>query len=84
MTTAVKPEDDKLLKTKELAERWQVTERTLTNMRNQGRGPEAIPMMGSWRYRLSDVVAYEDAQKAKGTTGRPNNLAGDKGDASPA
>lgn len=53
--------DDRLLSQKELAARWNVTPRTLQNWHKIGKGPKRVKI-GRTGYRLSDVVAYEDAQ----------------------
>jgi predicted site-specific integrase-resolvase len=43
----------------ELAERWQVSERTLNRWRDLGTGPAWLKLNGRIRYRLEDVDAFE-------------------------
>lgn len=48
----------------EVASRYQVTERTLEKWRAAGVGPDWIPLgRNTIRYRLSDVLAYEEARR---------------------
>lgn len=61
----VTPETDRLLMQDELAERWQVTTRTLQIWRKAGTGPRFIKM-GTPRYALSEVVKYEQANMRDG------------------
>jgi predicted site-specific integrase-resolvase len=42
-----------------LADRWQLSCRTLQRWRAEGFGPAWIWIGGSVRYRINDVVAYE-------------------------
>lgn len=58
---------------KQLAERWQVSRRTLERWRAGENGPLWIVLCGSIRYRLIDVQEFED-----------RNLAGSRVDAAPA
>ena len=46
----------------ELAERWQVNERTLDRWREAGTGPAWMKLNGSIRYRAEDVDAFERAR----------------------
>ena len=43
----------------ELAERWQVSERTLDRWRANGKGPAWMKLNGRVRYRVEDVLAFE-------------------------
>jgi len=51
------------LTTAQLAERWQMDEKTLSNWRQQGRGPKYIKLgegrTANVRYRLEDIEAFE-------------------------
>lgn len=60
----------KHLTTAELAERWEMSEATLRNWRWQGRGPTSIKFDRSVRYRLRDVIDYEEARESSSTTQR--------------
>lgn len=51
--------DGKLLKTTDLAERWQVSEETLRKWRKENQGPVFVKFNGTIRYRIEDVVEYE-------------------------
>lgn len=57
-----------LITPKALAERLGVTVETLKNWRNEGRGPNYVKFSpgsrGHVRYRLSDVIAWEDSLPA--------------------
>lgn len=61
----VTPENDRLLTQDELATRWQVSVRHLQLMRKAKKGPKHV-VMGSVRYPLSEVVAYEQSQLKDG------------------
>lgn len=60
-----------LLTTKELVERWKnkVSEGTIENWRNNGKGPKFIRLNSGKRspiiYRLSDIEEYERKQTVK-------------------
>jgi len=47
------------LTTRSLAERWDISMRSLERWRSEGYGPAWIVIGGSVRYRLCDVEAYE-------------------------
>ena len=49
-----------MLKPRDLADRWQVPQRTLGQWRYQGSGPAYIKIGGAVRYRVADVEAYEN------------------------
>ena len=44
----------------ELSARWGLKAGTLSNWRCQGRGPTFIKIGGSVRYKIADILAYED------------------------
>ena len=50
---------EELLTQKQLARRWALSERTLERWRCTGEGPTYIKLGGLVRYRLVDVLAYE-------------------------
>ncbi len=52
-----------------LAERWQVSPRTLEQWRWQGRGPCFLKIGGRVVYRLSDVEEFEALNLHTNTTG---------------
>lgn len=59
---------DILLTQKELAERWGISERWIEKLREKGTGPAFVPLHPERdhkpiRYRLADVLAYEEARK---------------------
>jgi cytochrome b len=53
---------------RKLAEHWQVAESTLERWRSEGIGPIFLKLHGSVRYRLSDVVAFEEGCLRKSTS----------------
>ena len=63
----VDPDDPWLLiRERELAERWKVSKRTLQRWRSEGSGPPNILIRGSVRYRMADVVAFEERMRRGG------------------
>jgi predicted site-specific integrase-resolvase len=46
----------------ELAERWQVSERTLDRWRAEGKGPAWLKLTGRVLYRMADVLDFERAR----------------------
>jgi hypothetical protein len=64
---------EKHLTPQDLAERWSVPASALARMRCEGNGPVFVKFGASRsariRYRLSDVLAWEDAS-ARSNTGR--------------
>jgi hypothetical protein len=44
----------------QLADRWQVAEATLERWRSEGIGPIYLKIMGCVRYRLTDILAFEE------------------------
>ena len=53
-----------LLTCAELAERWCCSPGWLANMRCAGQGPPFLKLGSNVRYRLQDVVAYEDSSRS--------------------
>lgn len=47
----------------ELAQRWNISIKTLQRWRSESRGPRYYKLSKAVRYALEDVVAYEDAQR---------------------
>jgi predicted DNA-binding transcriptional regulator AlpA len=62
-----KPSSETWLTRPELADRWKMPPATLDQWGSQGRGPKYARFGRHVRYRLSDVIAWEDEQ-FKGTT----------------
>ncbi len=52
-----------------LADRWQVSPRTLEQWRWQGRGPRFLKIGGRVVYRLADVEAFETSNIHANTNG---------------
>jgi hypothetical protein len=50
---------NKFLDTKELAERWRMSPRTLENQRGKGQGPEFLKIGGKVLYDRSYIEQYE-------------------------
>ena len=50
-----------LLTSAELAERWGCSTGWLANMRSAGVGPTFLKLGSNVRYRVPDVIAYEDS-----------------------
>lgn len=72
--------DDRLMSIKELMERWEVSRRTLEIWRKEAKGPQPIDIGGKFKYRLSEVIAYENQNRVdQNSSGRPNNFI-NKGD----
>ncbi|HJV52822.1 MAG TPA: helix-turn-helix domain-containing protein [Noviherbaspirillum sp.] len=60
-----------LLTQKELAARWQISERWVEKLRQTGKGPAFValgesPKLKTIRYRIADVEAYETSRQTKG------------------
>lgn len=55
-----------LLSERQLAHRWQKSRRTLQRWRSEGFGPAYILIGGSIRYRLADVLDFEDRRRQGG------------------
>ncbi len=58
-----------LLTPAEVAELWELPERTLADWRSRGIGPAFIKLGRHCRYRMEDVLRYEESQRV--TTGTP-------------
>lgn len=54
-------EEDRFVTARELADRWQVKPQRLANERSKGYGPPFIKIGSSVRYRISDVLQFEEA-----------------------
>ena len=50
-----------------LAERWNMTSRTLRNWRVEGYGPKWVKFGGAVRYRFSEIIAWEADNEHSGT-----------------
>ena len=57
----------------ELAERWNISHRTLERWRWTGEGPRYLKIGGRVVYRLEDIEAYE-ASQLRGSTSMTDNL----------
>lgn len=55
-----------LIRESDLAQRWKTSPRTLQRWRAKGTGPAYILIVGGVRYRLADVLAYEDKMRRGG------------------
>lgn len=55
-----------LIRERELAERWKTSQRSLQRWRAEGSGPAYILIGGAVRYRLADVVAFEERMRRGG------------------
>jgi hypothetical protein len=53
----------------EVAARWRVSIRTVQRLRAQQDGPAFIQIGGSIRYRLEDILDYEQRQRRAGGIG---------------
>jgi hypothetical protein len=58
-----KDEVAKFLTQRHLADRWGCSERTLQRWRTMAVGPAFVRLGGSVRYRLTDVLAFEDRSR---------------------
>lgn len=61
-TAVIVPE---LLTSEEVSKLMKISEGTLSNWRNQNRGPTYIKVEGRIRYKLSDIKAYMDAGRVQ-------------------
>lgn len=52
-----------MLSERDLAERWGMSRRTLQRWRAEGRGPTWLSFDGTVRYRIRDILAYEDRRE---------------------
>lgn len=71
------PESRRYLNEKQLARRWQLTEKTLQTHRNKSVGCPWTTIEGSIRYRLRDVYAYEQAHRRETAPGAAEISTGD-------
>lgn len=55
-----------MLRERELAARWSMSQRTLQRWRAEGFGPAWIVIGGAVRYAMTDVVDYEDRMRREG------------------
>jgi hypothetical protein len=55
--------DARLWTAEDVAERWELSPRTLANWRSLGLGPAYIKVGRSVLYRESDLAAYEDEKR---------------------
>lgn len=62
MSTSTTPTSAPLLSMQDLADRFQVPLQTVRIWRHKGYGPAGFPVGRFVRYRLADVVAWEQAQ----------------------
>ncbi len=58
--------DAAFLNERELARRWGTSPRTLQRWRAERYGPAFIRIGGGVRYRLSDILAYEEQHRETG------------------
>lgn len=56
----IQPKDDRLLTEREVAERWNVSARTMREVRRAGDGPPFVLNGNRARYLLSEVLKFED------------------------
>ncbi|MEN4420638.1 helix-turn-helix transcriptional regulator [Mycobacteroides chelonae] len=59
--------EDQWLTRPEVGRRLRVPEKTLAQWAHLGKGPKYHKFVGRCRYRLSDVVAWENAQLTGGS-----------------
>lgn len=59
-------DEDALLRECDVAARWNMSTRTLQRWRTEQFGPPFIRLFGSIRYRLADIIAFEDRHRDKG------------------
>lgn len=59
---------------KQLAERWNISAKTLERWRWAGEGPRFLKLGGRVVYRLTDIEAFEEAQLRSGTSTDPTSL----------
>jgi hypothetical protein len=59
MSSAIEASPLRHLTQAELAERWQVSQRTLERWRVEDTGPAWLKLNGRIRYRLKDVLDFE-------------------------
>ncbi len=57
----------------DLSDRWRISKKTLANWRSAGLGPLHIKLNGAVRYRLTDILAYEQSNTRRSTSGGPRD-----------
>ena len=62
-------EYQELLRERELAARWKLSTRTLQRWRIDGSGPAYILIGGAIRYRMEDILDFEDRRRSSGSAG---------------
>jgi predicted site-specific integrase-resolvase len=62
---------DTFLNQARLANRWQLSPRTLERWRWKGEGPPFVKIGGRVVYRMDDILAYEQAQARRSTAEAP-------------
>lgn len=55
-----------ILRERDLARRWGLSCRTLQRWRQQGTGPAWLRIGGGPRYRVADILDYEDRMRREG------------------
>ena len=60
--------ESEFLTQKQLSEHWQISTHTLERLRSEGIGPIFLKMQGQVRYRLSDILAFEQEALRKSTS----------------
>jgi len=55
--------DKQFLTTKELADRWRKSKRTLENQRGKKQGPDYLKVDGKVLYDIETIIAYENQSK---------------------
>ena len=60
----------------QLAERWQISPRTLEQWRWLGKGPKFLKIGARVLYREIDILSYEQAQVCQNTSGPLPMVAG--------
>ena len=66
MPDPTKNETEKFLTQSHLADRWGCSLRTLQRWRKGVNGPAFLRLGGSIRYRLVDILAFEDRNRMSG------------------
>ena len=67
------------LSTRELAERWNISRRTLDRWRWAGEGPRFLKLGGRVVYRIADIEAFEQQQLRTRTDAPANQCTGPHG-----
>lgn len=64
--------EEKFLTTRQLANRWNLTYKTVSNWRCSGYGPEYHQMGNRINYRLEDVEKFEMSKRRRSTSDNSN------------